>query len=205
MNYGEILKNAREKKNLSIKEISFTSKIPHDMIAAFEEMDIVRIPVRVYARPFLERYIRLLGLGDEFSAGDFLNEVQPKEPLVSLPGGGQRKHIPRFMVAAGIAILIGSSLIAYGFYQFRFYIFMPKLVVKEPARDIATGETAMRIKGTIGPDASLTLNGRPIYSDEAGEFKETVYLASGLNTLEFEAVNQAGKATKIIRYILVKN
>lgn len=103
-----------------------------------------------------------------------------------------------------VAILSLAIFSFYLYYQFRFYFQVPELILEVPSGDLVISEPHIEIKGRIGSGSLLTLNGRPIYSTESGEFKERINLGEGLNTLEFEAQNKAGKLTKITRYILVK-
>src|SRR3989338_9199356 len=107
-----------------------------------------------------------------------------------------------------VYIIVATILLAvfsfYLFYQFRFYVRFPELILEVTAGDMAISEPHIEIKGRIDTETVLTLNGRPIYIKETGEFQERINLGDGLNALEFEAQNKAGKITKIIRYILVK-
>jgi len=107
-----------------------------------------------------------------------------------------------------VYIIVATILLAvfsfYLFYQFRFYFREPELILEVPEEDTIISELHIEIKGRIDTDTVLTLNGRPIYTKETGEFQERMNLGQGLNALEFEAQNKAGKITKIVRYILVK-
>src|SRR3989338_533310 len=103
-----------------------------------------------------------------------------------------------------VAIILLAVFSFYLFYQFRFYFREPELVLEIPAGDMVISEPNIEINGRIDADSALTMNGRPIYIKETGEFQERVNLGQGLNALEFEAQNKAGKITKIVRYILVK-
>lgn len=103
-----------------------------------------------------------------------------------------------------LAVFLLAIFSFYLYYQFRFYFRNPELILEVPSKDLMITKSFIEISGKIDMDSVLTLNGRPIYSKETGEFRERVNLGDGLNTLEFEAKNKAGKVTRIIRYILVK-
>ena len=100
-----------------------------------------------------------------------------------------------------VAILLLAVFSFYLYYQFRFYFRVPELILEVPAEDMVISEPHIGIKGRIGLDSALTLNGRPIYIKETGEFQERINLGEGLNQLDFEAKNKAGKITKIINGI----
>ena len=104
------------------------------------------------------------------------------------------------LVAAGAALL---AIAGFFIYELKF-LRAPELNVYDPARDLAIDKDLYDVSGRTDPDADLTLNGRPLYSGETGEFSEKIYLFKGVNKLEFEVKNRYGKTTKITRYIVAK-
>lgn len=104
------------------------------------------------------------------------------------------------LVLAGVVLAAIAGFFAYEFKFLR----APEISVNDPARDFAIDKDSYDVRGRGDPDADLTLNGRPLYSGGSGEFTERVYLAKGVNKLEFEAKNRYGKTTRITRYIVVK-
>lgn len=120
-----------------------------------------------------------------------------------------RRHIPhRYITQRNfkIAIVAAGSTLIIGFfiYQFKF-LRAPSLEIFAPAKDIAVESDFFDVRGrTNDPDADLTLNGRPLYSGETGEFTERIYLVKGVNRLDFEARNRYGKTTILTRYIVVR-
>ncbi len=106
-----------------------------------------------------------------------------------------------FVLAVAGAVL--AAIIGFFIYEFKF-LRSPNLEVLEPPRDLAIAQTAYEVRGRGEPDADLTLNGRPLYSGETGQFTERIYLFKGVNRLEFEAKNRYGKTSRLIRYIVVK-
>lgn len=207
-NYSEILKKTRENKNLSAKEAAGIAKIPESVVVAFENADKTFLPARVYARGFLARYLDALDVSGEIDAPAFLDLLfgRDKDDIIGLPSIKKdlrpiyKTHV--FIFIAVIAILSVSSY--YIYFQFRFLLKPPSVVIYDPAYDFITYDDFIMVKGKADPDSVLTVNGRPLYINETGEFSERVNLAFSLNALEFEARNKAGKITKIVRYILVK-
>ena len=206
--YGDILKKARDGKGYSPKKVFEIAGIPPEVVLAFEKMDGSSLPPRVYSRGFLIRYAEALDISEEISVPDFLDALFGKEKneIAELPTIKKdfrpiyKTHV--FVFFAAIAIL--SITAYYMYYQFRFFVTNPSVFITEPSSDFITGDRYIYVKGKTNDNSVLTLNGRPLYINEAGEFNERVNLANGLNALEFEAQNKAGKITKIIRYILVK-
>jgi hypothetical protein len=106
-----------------------------------------------------------------------------------------------FKLALGLggAILIAAFFI----YEFKF-LRAPRLVITTPNQNETIITNTLEVKGLTDPDADLTLNGRPLYSGERGEFSDTTLLQEGTNTLVFEAKNRYGKTSTLTRYIVVQ-
>ena len=209
-NFGDILRQARESKRLDTKEASVVAKVQSEAIQALEEMDVSALPPRVYTRGFLHKYIEILGIGEEVSADEYLDILFPdtKKFLANPVAEASSRPLSRSRLFTYIGVsLVLASLAFYFSYQFRFLVRLPEIVLEEPAGDMVIAEwttTPFEVRGRIDPSFRLTLNGRPLYSSEAGEFKQAIYLASGLNTLEFAVTNNLGKTSRVIRHLLVK-
>lgn len=106
-----------------------------------------------------------------------------------------------FMLA--VAGLILAAIAGFFAYEFKF-LRSPALVVSSPQRDSVSESLTFDVRGRTDPDADLTLNGRPLYSGETGEFTERLYLFKGVNRLEFESKNRYGKTARITRYIVIQ-
>lgn len=105
-----------------------------------------------------------------------------------------------FVLAVSGAAL--AAITGFFIYEFRF-LRPPKLDLAAPARNMLVAGDAFDIRGLTDPDADLTVNGRPLYSGETGEFTERMFLSKGLNRIELEAKNRYGKTSRIIRYLVV--
>lgn len=62
---GEILRQAREDKGLSLAQVEEATKIRSTYLQALEEDDFERLPAPVYVRGFLKNYAKFLGLDAE--------------------------------------------------------------------------------------------------------------------------------------------
>lgn len=113
----------------------------------------------------------------------------------------------RYITQRNFALVMAATVLAaiVGFFSYEFkFLRSPALVVSAPSRDIIAERTVYDVRGRTDPDADLTLNGRPLYSGETGEFSERIYLFRGVNRLDFEAKNRYGKTTRVTRYIVVR-
>ncbi len=104
-----------------------------------------------------------------------------------------------------IAVVVAGAALIIGFFTYQFkFLRAPALKVSLPDTDITVESDFFDVRGRTDPDADLTLNGRPLYSGETGEFTERIYLVPGVNRLDFEAKNRYGKTATLIRYIVVR-
>ncbi len=81
--FGEYLKQMREKQGLSIKEVSERTKIRLEYLEALEESILEKLPPEVYIRGYIKAYGELLGADlDELFAR--YEEAKPKKSKISL-------------------------------------------------------------------------------------------------------------------------
>ena len=92
---GEILREARERKNVSFEEIEDTTKIKKRYLLAMELEEWSRMPGKVYAKGFLRTYARYLGLDEQSIADLFELSLAAREPdkaeLSAVPAEKKRK------------------------------------------------------------------------------------------------------------------
>jgi len=69
---GNKFRKAREKKNLSLEDVSNVTKISKRMLQAIEEERFDRLPGGVFNKGFIRTYAKHLGLNDEEAVADYL-------------------------------------------------------------------------------------------------------------------------------------
>ncbi len=62
MNIGEVLKDAREEKGITVTDVSAATRISKKYIQALEDNNFLLIPSQVYAKGFMKAYCEYLGL-----------------------------------------------------------------------------------------------------------------------------------------------
>jgi len=111
--FGDKFKNAREKRNLSLDDVSNVTKIGSRMLQAIEEEHFDLLPGGVFNKGFIRAYAKHLGLNDEESVTEYLAclrqaqidaqaswnpQARPpapeKRPLVSAPAAKTTKEQP---------------------------------------------------------------------------------------------------------------
>jgi hypothetical protein len=98
----------------------------------------------------------------------------------------------------GILIAIVIGLIAlYVLFQARHIIDGPMIIVSEVAYE-GTSPTVM-LSGTTENIVSLSLNGRPIYTDDEGAWTETVVLPVGYTVITLTAEDRYGRVRSVTK------
>lgn len=112
---GEILKSAREKKGISLREAEEDTKIRYKYLEALEEENFDVIPGTVYTKGFIRNYANYLGLdGDQLLAAfkelyREQDEDAPREELVHSPSTDIMR--PRFWVYVMIFVALVAILL----------------------------------------------------------------------------------------------
>lgn len=116
---GEMFKERRTERNLSLKEIETATSIRMNYLKAIEEGELFNVLSHVYAQGFIKQYAQFLGLDGnrilkeqmpmrkegikhEFTYGLGTLEIRPT------PGQGM-KWIPNFAWIAIAAFIIGAA------------------------------------------------------------------------------------------------
>ncbi len=205
---GELLRQQREEKGLSLSQVSKKILIPQRYLQALEQEEWQLLPGKVYAQNFLKRYAEELNLDSEGvvklwqkQAEQFfpssVNSLQQTLPLTST-------HfwvIPRLLrnLALAVAVLGLAGYLIYGIIQF---ISPPQLVIYSPVdRQVVTNEPQVVVKGKTEPEAEVKINGERVPILE-GRFEEVIDLQKGLNTITIRAQKKYSKP-KIEKLLVV--
>lgn len=131
---GNIFKQERERRGLSIKEVMEVTKISRRNLIAIEEGKSDDLPHPVYAKGFIRSYARFLGLdgeemarvfeSDQTEASDDIDiaqyDVTPGTDLAfqeaESPGAGKKSSLPAIMVIMVLLAILGGLGYYFGFY-----------------------------------------------------------------------------------------
>jgi cytoskeleton protein RodZ len=82
---GQILKENRERKGISISEVAIATKINNKMLAAMEEGNLDQLPPKTFLRGFVRAYAAYLDLDVESVMSTFYDEMGSTKPKVMEP------------------------------------------------------------------------------------------------------------------------
>lgn len=160
---GELLRRAREQKNLSLEDIAKKTRIPQRHLISIENGDFDALPGRTYAIGFAKSYARTVGLVDASIGSQLRAEMdeqghKPYQPEDSGYDPANPSSIPPLYLAwtaAGIGILV-----FVGYLVWRALILNPDDITQVAESETATpmeivsGDSNSQNVGDSGPIAS---------------------------------------------------
>ena len=113
LTFGEELRRERLIREVSLEEISSSTKISLRLLQALEASDLSRLPAPVFTRGFIRAYARHLGLDPDEMVNAYLADVAPDKsvPSASPRGGRLRSRFLRGRRAAAGTIVVSVTAI----------------------------------------------------------------------------------------------
>lgn len=106
-------------------------------------------------------------------------------------------HFEYILKTIGIIILL-STFILYAHYQARNLISGPSITLTQDPPTIQHEHT-VRVAGLAKNITALTLNGKPIFTDEEGAFSQILVLENGYTIQTFRAEDRYGRSISLSR------
>lgn len=207
---GEILKEARIEKKISLEEIEKLTKIRKKFLLAIEENSFSQIFQSPTIRGFIRNYAQILGLNPEAVLAVFRRDFSENEKGQIVPKGmimpidkTTLSWSPRLTVILTVFLILGLFF-GYLGKQYLNYVSSPKIIVSSPPEGKIFSVKEIDVTGKTGKDVSLYINGEIINLGENGEFNKKITLFPGESEIVFEAVSRKGKKTRLVRRIKVQ-
>ena len=120
--FGAKLRQAREGRGISLRQIAATTKISVAALEALERNDVSKLPGGIFSRAFVRSYAAEVGLNPEQTVREFLerfdNEPAP-EPQVHVPMSeadqsfDSRQRAAMLAVKVIVALIVAAAVIGY--------------------------------------------------------------------------------------------
>lgn len=185
---GNIIKQARARKKLSIARLSSRTKIKQNYILAIEKEQWGVLPSLAVAQGFVKNIAGVVGVDGEMATALLRRDFQERK---------ETKTHETVVVWTPKATIVTLSLVAaifLGFYLFRQYSTFaapPPLTLGEIKRD----GNAVTFSGKTNENAQVLVGDEAILVDDNGNFQVTISINSG-DRLTIQALSRSGKATK---------
>jgi len=204
---GEILKRARLEKKLTLDEAEKQLRIRKKFLEALEQNEWDRLPSLPYIKGFLRNYSMLLDLKPEEMLAIFRRQYHELSKAAVLPDGMANpindsvfRITPRLLTISGI-VLFFIIFFGYLLSQYQAYTNPPNLIITSPKDGETVQTESIEVVGKTDRDTVVSLNNRKIAVTDTGDFKSTVTLTPGINTIVIDSVSKHGKKRTLSRTV----
>lgn len=204
---GQILKKARQEKEVSLSEVEKATKIRITHLRALENDKYKKLPSVTSTRGFIKNYAEFLGLSQSSVLAVFRRDFSQKERKRIIPQTGLKPidkpvfpWTPKLTIILLVTVFF-TLFFGYLLYQYFSLVRPPSLSLTSPlANEKVIGET-IEVGGRADPDATVTINGELVNLSGEGEFRYQLKLTGGQNTIMVEATSKRGRKTEITRTV----
>lgn len=159
MDFGTRLRQAREQRGISLRQIASATKISTTALEALERNDISRLPGGIFTRAFVRSYAIEVGLDPEQTVREFLTTFPTESVTAGTPYAPDSAEEDTFeshrRTASSLLWLFGLSLpVAIAIVYFSARGGPSNGAAPQPADSQAAGPGAPVAQGAGGPAAS---------------------------------------------------
>ena len=108
------------------------------------------------------------------------------------------------MINRGIVLILIFLFVVYGLIKAENFLLGPRITIESPKNGQVFTASNVEVSGQASNISLFYLNGRQIFTDEGGNFKESLLLARGYNIIEVEAKDKFNREIKEIRELVLK-
>jgi len=207
---GEVLKNAREKAEISLDDADIACKVRAKYLKAIEENDWQSLPSLVYVRGFVLAYAKFLDLDQEEIERLFQQEYsfigRQKTSELSYKKLLPDKKVqitPKLIAYTSLSIFF-LSMFGYIAYQIVNFAGSPNLRLVSPFNNSVIESDSVDVRGITDNDTYLTVNNETVPVTTDGHFATSLKLQKGINVVRVKVMNRAKKETSEILTIEYK-
>ena len=207
---GELLQQEREKKKLSLIELSQKTRIRQNYLEALENNDFDLLPSAIFVKAYIKSYARVLGIDEKPLLAILRRDYEEsnKGQLISreylYPVLDKKQSWNPMRVVAMAAVTVFLVFFSYAAVQWFKLNSPPNLEVITPQEGEAVAGQLL-IEGQTEPDVILLINSQPVALKAGGYFETELYLPQeGKSTITFKATDKRGKITVLQRTVDVQ-
>lgn len=205
---GDILREARLKRGLTIKDSSKFTRIHEQYLKALESGDYSMFSDKVHIRGFIQNYAKFLGLNFEEILAVWRREYKDTASE-EIEKKSSSKPFSNFIITPRVVVTVSIAIVTiifswYLYSQYQSYAGVPPLLIESPKDNLVTTTKEIWIKGMSYKNTFVYVNGKEARTTETGSFRFPVSLNEGLNTLVVKASNRLGKETEVKLNVVYK-
>lgn len=160
---GQFLKQTRESLNISLEEVSVSTKISIKLLQALEEGDVEKLPAKTFVRGFIQSYAKYLGLDVKEVMTKFQDTMGPTNPNspIALP---ETTDVEKNLPGSGRSIIKVAAIILtlIGIFVVHRIIVIREEEMKSGEINVITGsDTPLNIKPAVTPSPNVDAQSSP--------------------------------------------
>lgn len=206
-NFSSLLIEALRTKGISLEKLSQVTGVSERFLTALIGEEFDKLPAVPYVHGYLMRIAEALGLDGDTLWRDYVKQVP------ALKRSGKQDALPgnRFARGRVNGRLIAGIILAFlffGYFGVRIFsaIQPPALTLLNFSPDTTRVTAALfTVAGRVEFDARLTVNGEAVYPEGNGDFKKSITLTPGFNTVTIAVKKLLGKEHVTTRSIFYES
>lgn len=115
----------------------------------------------------------------------------------------QRRSI-KLLIQIIIIVIFIVTLVLYTYSKAKNLVAGPSITITSPINGFTSTTSLVQINGVANNISAISLNDRPIFIDESGNFVEIILLSEGYNALQFTAKDKFDREIKEIIELIYK-
>lgn len=104
--------------------------------------------------------------------------------------------MPSVTIKTVLIASLALFVVGYAVFNSRFIVQGPEIILENVEDSIVTKDKTLFLTGKILHSSFITINGRPIFIDEHGNFNEKLLLSSGVSIIDIYAKDKFGKEVR---------
>lgn len=207
---GQLLKEERNRRQLSLDALSKKTRIRVEYLEALELGQFELLPAATFVKGYIKRYANLLGLDHKpllaLLRRDYKESAKgtlvPREFIK--PVLKSRRPVTTVTLVMVVTSAIFLTLIGYVGFQWYQLNKPPELLVSQPA-DQASVSAQIVVQGKTSPEAIVNVNDQPVSLKPDGSFESKIFIPTeGITTLTIESSDRRGKTNRQQRTVYVQ-
>jgi cytoskeletal protein RodZ len=207
---GDLLKEKRKERNLTIEQIAEITKIRAEYLRALEESDYKSFPSEVYLKGFLKNYAKYLGINSDqtlalYRRDNIITTKKEKKELF----GKLKDRLSKIVITPNrlIILLVIVLIIGVAMYLSTYIgkvLKKPVITMSSPIDITAEGEYTyttnkenVELIGTIDVNSKVLINGEEVGPATTTSFNKSFILSDISNKIIIKAISPFGRESQI--------
>jgi hypothetical protein len=103
-----------------------------------------------------------------------------------------------------LVVIVAGVIVTYAYYKTRDFVRGPIVIITSPVNGATVNDSLMEVTGKAERIAYISLDDRPIFTDENGNFREKLLLYPGYNIISIKASDKFNRSIEKTLEIVYK-